>query len=163
MKILSQIVLVGLFGFLSTGISLGFAQSRPLTERLGVGVSNFGPGSTPSLSVDWRITEATGFEATLAINTAAQQNLLDLGVRYWRNLYIEDHLDYALYVGSGLISQRVSGETESGFLLSGGVGSRFRFPSFPNLAFQYGGGVRLSTQGSTAFATEVFFGMHYYF
>ena len=140
---------------------LGFAKS--LSERVGFGVSNFGPNLVPALSVDWRPTEATSFEANLALNTSSQSNLLDLGIRYWRNLYIEDNLYYALYVGAGLISQRVSGSNQSGFTLSGGAGSHFSFPSFPNLAFSYGGGIRLSTQGSTAFLTELFVGIHYYF
>lgn len=145
------------------------ASGKDLRGRWGFGISNIGPGQTPTLSADWHVTQASGFEFNLGVDTGADANLLSLAARFHRNLFIEDHLLYSLYLGGGLISQQsttVAGAvatSSSGYLLEVGTAAKFFLTGLPNLGLSIGGGLRLESMGGVRFRSAVNGGMHYYF
>jgi hypothetical protein len=117
----------------------------------------------PTLSFDWQATQATAFEFDLGIDTQASNSSLGLGLRYYRNLYVEDNVFYHLYLGGGLISLTSSGDNAAGYLLEAGVGTKFFLQGMPNLSLDAGAGFRLESPNAVRFRTSFFGGFHYYF
>ena len=138
-------------------------RGKDLSKRWGLGIANIGPKQQPTLSVDWNLTQASGFQFDLGMDTTKDDSLLSLAVRFNRSLFIEDHQLYFLYFGGGLLSQQVDGENDSGYLLEAGPAARFFLPGLPNLGFMLGGGFRLESLGGVRIRTVVNGGMHYYF
>jgi|GEM_PF-1443982 len=139
------------------------AYGKNLRGRWGFGLANIGPGQTPTLSADWHVTQASGFEFDLGVDTSSNANLMSLAARFNRNLFIEDHLLYYLYLGAGLISQQVADENASGYLVEAGTAAKFFLAGLPNLGLSLGGGLRLESLGGVRFRTVLNGGMHYYF
>lgn len=137
--------------------------AKDLSNRFGIGAANIGPDQTPSLSLDWQATRATALEFNLGVNTTTHDNLLILGLRYSRNLYIEENLFYFLYVGGGLVSQQVGGNNRSGAIVETGGGAKVFLAGLPNLGISMRGGFELRSAGGVSFQSAVHFGFHYYF
>ncbi|NCN26146.1 hypothetical protein GW915_01100 [bacterium] len=143
---------------------LTLAQSdQELEGRIGLGVSNIGPNSTESISVDWQATQATSFEFNIGVDTAENNNYLEAGLRVNRNLFIEENLAYFLYIGGAAISQQVTGINKNGYGIDAGIGGRFFLNGLPNLGFSFRGGLKLVSTDEVSFRTAFNFGIHYYF
>lgn len=144
--------------------SNAFSQSdQELEGRIGLGVSNVGPNSTESISVDWQATQASSFEFNLGVDTSENNNYLEAGMRVNRNLFIEEHLAYFLYIGGAAISQQVNGVNKNGYGIDAGMGGRFFMNGLPNLGFSFRGGLKLVSTDEVSFRTNFNFGIHYYF
>ena len=140
------------------------ATPKTLAPRLGFGVSNVGPGlGAPALSVDWQMNLAASLEFEFALDTRAANSSHLFGARYARNLFIEEHQMYFVYMGAGLLSELVAGTSASGYYLESGGGGRFFMPGLPNLGFSFGTGFRVDSPGAVSLHTVFFTGIHYYF
>lgn len=151
------------FGLLFSTFARPAFAAKDLSHRFGIGASNIGPGRTPTLSLDWQASRATAFEFNLGVNTTATDNELMLGLRFSRNLYIEENQFYFLYVGGGLVSQQISGSNRSGYLFETGGGAKAFLSGLPNLGLSLRGGFELKSAGGVSFQSVVHFGFHYYF
>ena len=158
------------FSHLAILVVLGLIASRPvhaaaktLPGRLGFGFTNLGTGLTPALSLDWISAVASSLDFQIGLDTQQNQNLMILGTRYFRNLFLEDNMNYGLYVGGGLISQQVAGAGQSGYYVETGAGAKFFLGGLPNLGFHAGSGLRVESTNQMRLRTNLFVGMHYYF
>lgn len=141
------------------------ASAKELAGHFGFGVANLGIGGgiPPSLSVDWHITPASAFEFDLGIDTDSASNLLLLGARYFRHVYIEENALFSAVAGGGLLSQQISGSSKSGYYLELGAGAKYFLPGTSNLGLGFVGSLGIRSAGTVRFMTQALFSVHYYF
>lgn len=139
------------------------AQAKDLSNRLGVGLSNIGSRSTEAFSLDWQLTQATGFELNLGLATRGSVGGWDIGFRASRNLFIEDNMLFALFVGGGLLQEKVAGASSTGYMIETGIGSKFFLEGLPNLGFSFKGSFQMIDVGDLTLQIAPIFGVHYYF
>ncbi len=150
----------GLF-FLSV---VSFGAAKDLSGRFGLGATNIGPqGQTPTLSLDWHANRAAHFEGNLGMRSKSRNNLLIVGGRYSRNLYIEEQTLFFMYLGAGLLSEQIQGDSKSGYQLETGAGAKYFFSGLSNVGFSTRAGFLLKSLGGVSFQSVVNFGFHYYF
>src|SRR5262249_17440234 len=132
------------------------SNAKELAGHVGYGVSKIGLGGLPpSLSVDWRAPGGSALEFGFGIDSDSPNNLLLLGTRYFRHVFIEDNAFFSAVLGGGLLSQQINGSSKSGYFLELGAGAKFFPAGAPNLGIGFigtlgvrsAGGVRFMTQG----------------
>lgn len=166
-QLASAVDLAGRFGFGVSNIGGSLAPSIEITESTAatnVNVASTGAGSLPtSLSLDWHVTNASAFEFDLGINTDGANNLLLMGTRYFRHVYLEDNAIFSAVLGGGLLSQQVSGESKSGYFLELGAGAKYFLPGAPNIGLGFLATLGVKSAGGVSFFTKALFSAHYYF
>ncbi len=147
------------------GVLIGTpSQSKDLANRLGVGISNIGALSKEAVSLDWQLTNATGFEVNFALATQGDENGgWDLGFRASRNIFIEDNMLFSLFVGGGLLQSKTSGTSATGYLIETGLGAKFFFEGLPNLGFGFRGSFQVIDVNQLTLQIAPIFSVHYYF
>jgi len=144
--------------------SVSKSTGKDLNGRIGLGATNLGPGfESPALSVDWQLNEATAVEVNFALDNQDTNNVFLLSARYARNLFIENHLHFAIFIGGGILSKSHAGSNASGYTLDSGVSAKFFLPNLPNLGLNLGSGFRIASPGALRIRTVAFAGFHYYF
>ena len=141
----------------------GLSRAATTGGRFGFGVTNIGSALPASLSVDWRATQASALELALGIDTQDDRNLLLFGGRYFRHVFIEERATFSTFLGGGLLTHQVTGESHSGYYLELGAGTRFYLPDLPNLGLGVHGSLGIQSAGSVRFLTGALFSAHYYF
>lgn len=142
-------------------IPLSHAKSQ--VGRFGFGVSHIGPNLTPQISIALKSSESTILQAHTGFSNQSDNSRFDLGIRYARNLFIEDNQDFYFYFDGSLISQTESSTSASGYSLEAGAGSEIFFSGLPNFGLNFCSGFALVSANGTRIETRVAFGMHYYF
>lgn len=142
--------------------------SRDMHGRWGLGYnSQFSnvdqTNGVPAVSVKYGMTRDIAFEFLLGLHTASPTNSLT-AVKLFKNIFLEDNLNFYFVLGGGLLSADSSSSAE--FLV--GFGAEFFIPGLESLGFAMETGASLSNvTGSFALKTMgVSFlnaGIHFYF
>lgn len=131
--------------------------AKDLTSRLGVGYADqFGiDGGLPSLALRYYPNREFGFAAHLGVDTEKDDSKFGLMVKAFRIIFEEDHMNFYLGAGAGLISrEQIGGSNESGFDLSGVFGAEFFLSGLESLGFSFEAGVGVTSISSeTRFRT----------
>ena len=145
------------------GVSASFA--RELEGRLGVGYnSEFGyPLGIPGISAKYGLTREMAVEFVGGVATTSPASSV-FGVKLFRNLFYENHLNFYFMGGGALLS--VTGN--SGTELLAGVGAEFFIPGVDSLGLAVETGLSFgNSSGTYAIKTlGVSFlnaGIHFYF
>jgi len=164
-KIFKNFALSIVILILSTLGLVDFTNAKVQVAHIGIGVTNIGPGfSSPQISVEWQMDKASSLEGMMGIDTLQNSNSLSLGARFNRHLFIEESLDYSVYLGGGLMNQGASeGTSSSGFFFEAGGMANVYLSGLPNLGIQLGSGLRMESPTSSRIRTVFFSGFHYYF
>jgi len=130
----------------------GGAQAKELTNRLGVGISNQFGESLPSLAIRYYPNAELGVSTSLGVDTEKGNSKFGLMARMYRVIFMEDNLNFYIGAGAGILSVETNGKNESGFEVSGFLGTQFFFYGLDSLGFIFEGGV-----GVTSLSSEIRF------
>jgi len=134
-------------------LSFETARAKDLTNRLGVGYSDQFSVALPSLSARYYPNPQLGVTAALGVDTQKDASRFGLMVRLFKMIFLEDNMNFYMGTGAGLISiEQNAGTNQSGFELTGFVGSEFFFPGLESLGFSFEAGI-----GVTSISSEVRF------
>lgn len=140
-----------IFSMLAMGIPL-VAQAKDLTNRLGVGYSNQFGEELPSLLARYYPSTNMGLSASLGIDTRKDNSRFGFMARVHRLIYPEEHMNFYMGAGLGILSVETAGKNSSGFEVSGFFGSEFFLPGLESLAIMFEAGV-----GVTSVSSEIRF------
>lgn len=141
-----------------------FASGKDLSGRFGLGSSEIGSGTaSPSFSLDWQMDRSSAAQLNLGLDTGASQDSFLLGARYYRNLFIENPLQFSIFLGAGLVSKQVADASASGYLLEAGTQAKFFLPQLPNLGISLANAFRMESPGGVRIRSVFFASFHYYF
>lgn len=111
------------------------ANAMDRSGRLGVGFANQMANSLPSISFKLQKNKAFAFGGQFGYSNSDTDGGMAAAVKVYRNFFDEPHLVFYGSVLGGLISQKRSGVSESGFQADITLGSEFSFPGLESLGF----------------------------
>jgi hypothetical protein len=141
-------------------------DEKNLRGRLGLGFTNqIAEDSTrtiPALDAKFYMNKSTAFGIGCGFNTISGDNAVALGMKGYKNVFVESNLVF--YVGMGLAYISHNGSKYQG---SAFIGSEFFFERIPSLGFSFEAGLRGdNTAGTFAIRTTgdsfLTAGMHFY-
>ena len=129
--------------------------AKNLAHRLGVGFKDqFGVTNMPAIAAQYYPYDDLGFSASLAVNTETNNSGFGLMIKLYKLIFMEEHLNFYMGSGVGLLSKETSGVSSSGFELSGYVGGEFFLMGLDSLGFSFETGVGVtSISNGTKFRT----------
>jgi len=143
------------------------AMAKNLEGRYGFGVSFQTITGPPGLSARYHFSPYASATFVIAFDTADLRGTTQIGVKIYRNAHREENINFYLGIGAFLISEKVSGTTNSGFEIDGLIGAEFFISGLPNLGLQFESGIAVRTAGDVTFQTIgsgfAGAGVHYYF
>lgn len=130
------------------------ALAKDMGSRLGVGYANqFGlDEDLPSIALRYYPNSDYGLMGALGVDTEKNNSRFGCQMKILKIVFKEDHLNFYTGAGAGLVSREINGSTDSGFDLSGFLGSEFFFAGLENLGFNFEAGI-----GVTSVSSEVRF------
>lgn len=128
-----------LIGVLLTLVSTTYAKD--LTSRLGVGFSNQMIVDLPGLVAKYYPNNSLGLSAAIGVDTENNASKFGFLVKVFRVIFPEDHMNFYMGAGAGLLSLEQQGSNSSGFELSGFVGGEFFFTGLESLGFSFEAGI----------------------
>ncbi len=141
-------------------------MARNLTTRWGFGANHIEPSTdmTPVLSARYHFGESSSAEGFLGLDTDDTRDYMLWGVRYYRNLFLEDHMNFSLTLAGGLLSQlNTSNTAASGYLVETGLNGEFFLAGLPNLGLQLNTSLRLESPRGARIRSVFSTGFFYYF
>ncbi len=127
-----------------------------LANRLGVGYSDqlSSTVSLPSITARYYPNSRTGFSLAVGVNTQNQNSRFGVLGKLYRIIFMEDHMNFYVGGGAGMLSVETAGNNNSGFVLMGFLGGEFFFAGLENLGFTFEAGVGIrSDSNGTLFRT----------
>jgi hypothetical protein len=130
------------------------AQAKDLAHRLGVGYTNqFGlDQDLPSIALRYFPNQEYGLAGAIGVDTTKGNSRFGAQAKIIKLIFKEDNLNFYTGAAAGIVSREKDSKTNSGFDLSGFVGTEFFFSGLENLGFCMEAGV-----GVTSVSSEVRF------
>jgi len=169
MKKSAALFALNLFVTLSSLLLGGLdAEAKDLTHRLGVGYANNFNIDLPSVSARYYSSEDLGFSTSLGVNTEDNDNKFGFGLKMYKVIFPEEHMNFYMGAGTALLSTKISGVSSSGFELNAYCGGEFFIPGLDSLGISFEAGVGIVSMSSgvsfrTIADTPLSAGMIFYF
>ncbi len=128
---------------LLTSFLLGAPQAgaKDLNHRLGVGYSDQFAIPIPSVAVRYYSSEEVGFSMHLGVNTESDNSKFGFGGKFYKIIFPEDHMNFYMGAGAGLLSTKIASVNNSGFEVSAFCGGEFFIPGLDSLGISFEAGV----------------------
>lgn len=149
-------------------LSGSFVWSKPMAQRLGVGIKDNTIFSLPSLAAIYHMNQDFAITGGFGLDT--QKNLsrsqVNVGIRHV--IFHENNLHFYAGGQAALVSEELSStEKLSGMDFNIVLGTEFFFAGLENIGFSFEGGVGLSTYSETRVRTiadhPLKAGLYFYF
>ncbi len=129
------------------------AQSKELTNRLGIGFKNNTSMDLPALAAVYHASPDFAWTGGLGIDTQKDASKFTFNAGLRRHIFREDNLNF--YFGGllGLVNYETAGEKQSGFELNAVFGAEFFFSGLDSLAFTFEGGLGVASLKQVRFRT----------
>lgn len=134
---------------------------------MGFGLALQDFGTLPSISARYHFSRHVTGSFYVGFNTQSLVDAFILGGKLYRNIHLEDNINFYLGAGLGLLSQKTASISHSGFELSALIGAEFFFSELRNLGIQFETGIAVRSLDTVSFKTLgssfAGAGIHYYF
>ncbi|MGE0631810.1 MAG: organic solvent tolerance protein [Pseudobdellovibrionaceae bacterium] len=120
-------------------------HTKDLTNRLGVGFKDQLGINLPSLAVQYYPSAETAVAGTLGVDTQDDASKFGAIFRVNRIVFKEEHMNFYMGGGGGLVSQEVAGQNESGFELAAVAGGEFFIPGIDSLGMSFETGIGVTS------------------
>ena len=120
-------------------------MAKSLINRLGIGYQNQFGEELPAIAARYYPYEDLGFSAALGVDTESNNSKFGLLVKIYRAIFLEEHMNFYMGAGAGLLSIEKSGQSDSGFELSGFVGAEFFFMGLDSLGLTFEAGMGITS------------------
>lgn len=125
------------------------AYAKNLSHRLGVGYKNqFGDPDLNGIAAQYYPYDDLGFSAALGVDTKTDNSKFGFQVKLNRIIFQEEHLNFYMGTGAGILTTETAGRSESGFELLGFVGGEFFFMGLDSLGFSFETGIGVTSISS---------------
>ena len=141
------------FAFTVFTILSSVASAKELSNRLGVGFRNTFPFELPSLSSIYYPNANYGLVGALGVDTENQNAKFGVQIGIRKIIYRENQLNFFMGASLGMASREVAGQTDSGVILDGLVGTEFFPNGLDNLGFNVETGIGVSNISKIRFRT----------
>ncbi|GIL17871.1 MAG: hypothetical protein BroJett040_16220 [Oligoflexia bacterium] len=131
----------------------GFASAKDLTSRLGVGFRNAYSIELPSLAAVYYPSSEWGLVGALGVDTKDQNSSFAVSGGIRKIVFKEEHMNFFMGGVLSMISQESLGQTDSGFEMSGLVGSEFFLTGLDSLGFNVESGIGVTNVRKVRFRT----------
>ena len=126
------------FIFMTAAVLFGNqAQSKDLSNRLGVGFKNQFSFDMPAIAVQYYPGADLGLAAVIGVDTQQNSSRFGAMVKLNRIVFQEDNLNFYMGAGAGLLSYETNGTNQSGFELMAYGGAEFFLAGLENLGFSF--------------------------
>lgn len=139
--------------FASLSLFSGLASAKELANRLGVGFRNSFPFDLPSLSATYYPNTHWGLVGSLGVDTENLASKFGVQVGFRRIVFKEPQMNFFMGANLGMASRESAGQTDSGILLDGIVGSEFFLQGLESLGFNIETGIGVSNISKVRFRT----------
>jgi hypothetical protein len=143
-----SVLCVNLLATLALSLTSLVAQSKELSNRLGVGYSDQFSEDLPSLTVRYYPDPKLGVGAALGVDTEEDESRFGFMVKLYRIIFTEDNMNFYMGAGAGLLSVEENNDSDSGFELGGFCGGEFFFTGLESLGLSFEAGVGVTSIGS---------------
>ena len=116
-------------------------EAKDLNHRLGVGYSDQFGISIPSVAVRYYSSEDIGFGLAMGVNTDTDNSKFGFGGRFYKIIFPEDHMNFYMGAGAGILSTKIAGVNNSGFEVTAFCGGEFFIPGLDSLGISFETGV----------------------
>lgn len=147
-------VLMRRFILLCITLASAGASAKDLGHRLGVGYTNqFGlDQDLPSVAMRYFPNQDYGVAGAIGVDTTKNNSRFGFQGKILKMIFREENLNFYTGASAGVVSREKDSKTDSGFDLTGFVGTEFFFAGLENLGFCMEAGV-----GVTSVSSEVRF------
>lgn len=130
--------------------SIAPAHAVDLANRLGMGYANQMSEDLPMMQVRYYPNSTVGMSLAIGVDTENQFSKFGALAKLYRVIFTEEHMNFYVAGGAGLLSVERAGVNQSGFELMGTIGGEFFFTGLDSLGFTFeaGVGVRSDSDGS---------------
>lgn len=135
--------LYGIFILIQIFTSIGYAKN--VAHRLGVGYKDQFSVNLPSVAAQYYPYDDLGFSASLGVDTQTDNSAFGLMVKMYKIIFQEEHLNFFMGSGAGLLSKETSGKSASGFELTGFVGGEFFLMGLDSLGLTFEAGIGITS------------------
>ena len=144
----------------------GEALAKDLTNRLGIGYKNQFAYEVPGIALQYYPGADLGLSATIGVDTRKDNSKFGAMAKLYRIIFKEDHMNFYMGAGAGMVSNEEAGRSDSGFELMAFGGVEFFFAGLENLGFsvEFGtaitsltNGVRFRTFGDSPIRAGIMF------
>jgi hypothetical protein len=131
--------------------NLGLAKE--LTSRLGLGFRNAYSMDLPSIAAIYYPSSDVGVVGAIGIDTKDQNSSSAFSAGIRRIIFKEENMNFFMSGVLSFLSQETAGQSDSGFELSGLVGSEFFLSGLDSLGFNIETGVGITNVKKVRFRT----------
>jgi hypothetical protein len=161
---LFQITLISLF---LQGLAFSSnAQAYDKIGRLGLGLSNQLKNDFPSLSFKMQKNRSTAIGGNFGLSSDPTSGGYGAGIKIYRNLFDEPQLNFYVAGLLGLLNNKVSSTSYSGFQFDLSLGSEFHLTGLNSIGFSFEFGVSAYKKKEFTFQTLgnsfIVSGVHFY-
>lgn len=128
-------------------------EAKEMASRLGIGFRNAYSMDLPSVATVYYPSSETALVGALGIDTEDMNSKFALSGGVRRIIFKEDNLNFFMGGILSFLSHETAGKTDSGFELSGLVGSEFFLAGLENLGFSLETGVGVTNVKKVRFRT----------
>ncbi len=139
---------------------------KDLTGRWGFGATHLelSGNLTPAFAARYHLSESNHTEGFFGIDSDDSKDFMLWGIRYNRNLFLEDNMNFSLGLAGGLLSELKADATPgSGYLIEAALSGEFFLPGLPNLGFNLSTAFRFESPRGARMRTCFLSGFFYYF
>jgi hypothetical protein len=129
------------------------AQSKELTNRLGIGIKNNSSEELPALAAVYYPNPDLGVTGGLGIDTQKNNSKFTFNAGIRKILFRENQMNFYYGGQAALVNFETPTEKQSGFELSALFGAEFFLPGLDSLAFTFDGGVMMASLKEVRFKT----------
>jgi len=144
----------GYAGLVALLTMAGFsAEAKEMSRRLGVGFANEYSINLPSVAAVYYPASNYAVTGALGIDTQSNNSSFAVQGGMRKILFTEDNMNFHMGGILSLISQSITGTTNSGFEIGALVGGEFFLPGLENLGLSFDTGVGVTNVSSVRFRT----------
>ena len=142
------------------------AHALEKNNRMGVGMTNQLKNEFPSLSFKTQKSRSFAYGGMLGLSTSDTNGGYGAGIKLYRNIFDEPQLNFYMAAAGAILSNKIAGESFSGFQFDLSFGSEFHFSGLNSLGFSFEFGVSANKKKDFVFETLgnnfLVAGIHFY-
>ncbi len=136
------------------------------TNRLGVGMTNQLKNEFPALSFKIQKSRSFAYGGMVGLSSSDTVGGYGTGIKLYRNIFDEPQLNFYMAGAAALLSNKINGESHSGFQFDLSFGSEFHFTGLNSLGLSFEFGVSANKKKDFVFETLgnnfLVAGIHFY-
>ena len=142
------------------------AHALEKNNRMGVGMTNQLKNDFPALSFKTQKSRSFAYGGMAGLSSSDSNGGYGVGLKLYRNIFDEPQLNFYMSGAAAILSNKIAGDSFSGFQFDLSFGSEFHFSGLNSLGFSFEFGVSAHKKKDFVFETLgnnfLVAGIHFY-